>query len=146
MVAKIKVKVSFDVKKIRKKVRQGNTESLFRAGFFVRREARKKLLKHKKKLVVKVIDGKERKVRQPSEPGSPPRTTGALRDAIKFEVAKQKDDVIIGPDSGNVSNVGKAHEFGGSFRGQNYPKRAFMGPALDKVRSRLPRLWSQSIK
>ena len=90
MVAKTKVKVSFDIKKIRKAVNRGNIDSLARAGFFVRREARKKILKHKKKLIEKTIDGKVRKIKEPAEVGRAPRTTGALRNAIKFKITKEE--------------------------------------------------------
>lgn len=145
-IVKYKIKTKFDLRDLRKKVKTANITNLAVAGFFVRREARKKLRLHKKKLVERVVDGRRRKVKEPGEIGGPPRTTGALRNAIKFQVSRQKDDVIIGPDGGDVADVGKAHEFGGLYRGANYPKRPFMAPALEIVKGRLPKIWANSIK
>ncbi|NJL32247.1 MAG: hypothetical protein HC898_11875 [Phycisphaerales bacterium] len=53
--------------------------------------------------------------------------------------------VVIGPDYANVADAGAAHEFGGRFRQEHYPRRAFMGPALEKVKDRLPRMWAGSV-
>jgi hypothetical protein len=54
--------------------------------------------------------------------------------------------VVIGPDYQNVGQSGAAHEFGGHFRHENYPRRPFMGPALEKVKDRLPSFWAGSVR
>ncbi len=45
-----------------------------------------------------------------------------------------------------LATAGNAHEFGGKFRREHYPKRPFMGPALEKVKDRLPPMWAGSIR
>ena len=40
---------------------------------------------------------------------------------------------VIGPRASVVGDVGKGHEFGGEFRGEDYPERPFMGPALEET-------------
>jgi hypothetical protein len=39
-----------------------------------------------------------------------------------------------------------AHEFGGHYRREHYDKRPFMGPALQKIKDRLPSMWAGSVK
>lgn len=81
----------------------------------------------------------------PSSPGSPPHThKGAfLRRAVRF--AADKTSAVIGPMASIVDDAGAAHEFGGGFRGQDYPERPFMGPALEKSIPRLGPDWAGSI-
>lgn len=91
---------------------------------------------------------KKRDTRPRSKPGSPPFTGNGrlMRRSILFEVSDQRDDVIIGTTATKFDQIGKRHEFGGVFDGKKYPKRPFMRPALDEVRSRLPRMWARSVK
>jgi len=133
MASGIKVRIRFDKKAIEKAVKRSNIDSLGRAGALVRTIARRSIRR-------KGVQNK------PSKPGNPPKTTGPLRRSILFEVAKDKQDVIVGPSSDFVDNVGKAHEFGGKFRKEKFPKRPFMGPALEKASPRLPKLWAKSIR
>ncbi|MFM8216585.1 MAG: hypothetical protein ACKN82_18365, partial [Pirellula sp.] len=82
-----------------------------------------------------------------SMPGTPPNTRqGQLKRAIVYAIDKQRGIATIGPDISVVGTAGKAHEFGGKFRKERYPKRPFMGPALDKVKDRLPPLWANSVR
>ena len=112
--------------RIRKAVRQHNIRSLARAGATVRLIAKRSIRQRKKA----------------STPGLPPNTRkGALRRAILFAVERSRQRVIIGPDRRFVGRSGAAHEFGGRYRRERYPRRPFMGPALLKVRNRLPRAW-----
>lgn len=133
MVAQLKVKTKFDPAKIRAAVKRGNIDSLGRAGALVRTVARRSLRRRGVKKL-------------PSRPGQPPKTTGPLKRSILFEVEKDKSAVVIGPSSDIVDDVGTAHEFGGQFRGVQFPKRPFMGPALIKVTPQLPRLWAKSVR
>ena len=88
-----------------------------------------------------------RKREGPSAPGEPPHThTGALRVAILYAVEKLDERVVIGPAFTGVGTSAMAHEFGGRYRKARYPKRPFMGPALEKVKDRLPRMWAGSIR
>jgi phage gpG-like protein len=80
----------------------------------------------------------------PSEPGQPPHTRpgkvsrktgkarpGQLQRAIVYAHDKRANVAVIGPRESVVGDVGQAHEFGGEFRGEDYPERPFMTPALE---------------
>jgi hypothetical protein len=69
-----------------------------------------------------------------------------FRNAIKYAVVAAAQSVVIGPDHEVAADSGAAHEFGGPFRQEQYQKRPFMGPALEKVKDRLPRMWAASVK
>lgn len=82
-----------------------------------------------------------------SRPGTPPSTRrGQLKRAIAYAVEPRDQLVVVGPDYEVVGDAGRAHEFGGRFRRERYEKRPFMGPALEKVRDRLPKLWEASVR
>ena len=88
-----------------------------------------------------------RRSKRQSSPGSPPHTrAGQLKRAILYAVERQKANAIIGPSAQVVGTSGHAHEFGGRYRKQNYPKRPFMGPALMENLPRLPKFWAASVK
>ena len=81
---------------------------------------------------------------EPSQPGSPPHTRKRqLNRAILFSADKQS--AVIGPRHSVVGDAAQAHEFGGSFRGTDYPERPFMGPALDKNAARFGSDWAASV-
>jgi hypothetical protein len=126
-----KVKTKDETKKVLAKAKQGNFKSLGHAGAAIRLTAKRSIRKRKKA----------------SPEGQPPHTRkGQLRGAILFDVDKQKDLVVIGPDHSKVGASGSAHEHGGKYKRQRYPKRPFMGPALEKTQDRLPKLWAGSVK
>jgi hypothetical protein len=80
----------------------------------------------------------------PSAPGSPPHTKrGQLKRAIRYDATK--DGAIIGPKASMVGTSGEAHEFGGSYRGESYPERSFMGPALSRELDKFAGEFSGSI-
>lgn len=67
-----------------------------------------------------------------SAPGSPPNTRrGQLKRAIRFDVNRESLEAVIGPMESMVGTSAAAHEFGEEYKGQDYPERPFMGPALD---------------
>jgi len=122
---------TFDAGKVEKAVRNASFRNLGHAGGAIRLTARRSIKKRRKA----------------SPPGQPPHTRrGQLRGAIVYAVEKDRQSVVVGPQHRDVGDVGLAHEFGGRFRGQTYPKRAFMGPALEKVKDRLPRKWANSVR
>ncbi len=126
-----KVKTKDETKKVLAKAQQGNFKSLGHAGAAIRLTAKRSIRRRKKA----------------SPEGQPPSTRkGQLRGAIRYEVEKQKDLVVIGPDHSKVGTSGSAHEHGGKYKRQRYPKRPFMGPALEKTKDRLPKVWAGSVK
>lgn len=126
-----RAKTTFDAAKVRRAARKGSIQSLGHAGAAIRLTGRRSIKKSAK----------------PAAPGAAPHTRkGRLRNAIKYAVAGDKQSVVIGPDHAVAADSGRAHEFGGRYRDENYPRRPFMGPALDKVRDRLPAFWAGSVK
>lgn len=81
----------------------------------------------------------------PSAPGTPPHThRGAfLRRAVRF--AADKEGAVIGPMASVVGEAGAAHEFGGDYKGTDFPERPFMEPALDRAVPRFAGEWRGSI-
>jgi len=81
----------------------------------------------------------------PSLPGSPPHTHRGsfLRRGIRF--AADKQGAVIGPMASVVGEAGSAHEFGGEFKGSDFPERPFMGPALEQNIDRFASTWQGSI-
>lgn len=126
-----KAKTNFDGRKVQKAAKAGNIQSLGHAAAAVRLTARRSIKKGKRS----------------SAPGTPPHTqTKRLPAAIKYAVDNRRGSALIGPDAAVVGDSGKAHEFGGLFRGEQYPRRPFMGPALEKIRPRLSDFWAGSVK
>lgn len=90
-----------------------------------------------------------------SEPGTPPHThtggitkkgkvrKGNLQRAITYDA--DKESAVIGPRESVVGLAGRAHELGGEFRGDEYPERPFMEPALEKNLDRFASEWAGSI-
>jgi phage gpG-like protein len=126
-----KVNTKDETKKVLAKAKQGSFKSLGHAGAAIRLTAKRSIRKRK----------------TASPEGQPPHTRkGQLRGAIMFAVEKENDLVVIGPDHSKVGESGAAHEHGGRYKRQRYPKRPFMGPALEKTKDRLPKLWAGSVK
>jgi len=120
-----------DVPKVLRQLRRANIESLGHAGAAIRLAARRSI----------------RRSPKPSLPGTPPKTRrGQLRRAILYAVERHQQRVVIGPAYSIVGPSAMAHEFGGRFRHERYDRRAFMGPALEKVKDRLPRMWISSVR
>jgi phage gpG-like protein len=93
-------------------------------------------------------DGKKRSRKRarivPSAPGSPPHTRfGQLKRSIVYAAAK--GEAVIGPRFSIVGESATAHEFGGSYKGEDFPKRPFMGPALDDNLTKFGSSFSGSI-
>jgi len=127
----VTVRTRSDIPKVIRKARKANIVNLAHAGAAIRLTARRSIRKSKKS----------------SPAGSPPHTRqGLMRRAILYGVEKEKQRVTIGPAYSKAGPSAMAHEHGGRFRGRRYKKRAFMGPALKKMKSKLPRKWAGSIK
>ena len=88
-----------------------------------------------------------RRGKKQSPAGTPPHTRkGQLKRAILYAVEKQKAASVIGPAYEIAGTSGSAHEFGGRYKKQRYPRRAFMGPALQENLPRLPKMWAGSVR
>ena len=125
-----KGKSKFNPEKVKKPAKQAAFKNLGHAGAAIRLTARRSIRKSKKA----------------SPSGTPPHTRrGQLQRGILYAVDKDAGSVVVGSAYTIVGQSGKAHEFGGRYKKQNYPKRSFMGPALEKNESKL-KMWKDSIK
>jgi len=124
-------KSEFDAEAVRRRAEQGSFRSLSHAAAAIRLTARRSI----------------RKSESYSAPGTPPHTRrGLLRGAIVYGVEKAAGRALIGPTYERVGTSAMAHEFGGKYRKERYPRRAFMGPALEKVAPRLAGFWEASVR
>ena len=123
--------VEFDADGLVARAAKASVDVLRRMGAYIRRVAQSKV----------------RQSRNPSQPGEPPHTRrGALKRGILFGVEKRRQSVLIGPGFRFVGASMAAHEFGGQYRKERYPKRPLMGPTLKESASRLSVLWADAVK
>ena len=133
-------KLFFDTKTVRRRINATTRRVLSRFGAFVRRTAKSSIRKRKK----------------PSQPGSPPSShTGLLKRLIFFGYEPNRKSVVIGPVrlSRKVGDAPETLEHGGMSavlkRGKKkrtrIAKRSYMGPAMDREKPQLPKMWRDSI-
>ena len=123
--------VEFDEATLIAKVSKASLDVLRRMGAYVRTVARRK---------VKTSD-------KPSLPGTPPNSkTGALKRGILFGVERHEKSVLIGPGFKFVGTSASAHEFGGKYKKERYPKRPLMGPSLRESIPHLSKMWRDAVK
>jgi len=116
---------------VRKRAKEATFRNLSHAAATIRVTARRSLRRRKK----------------PSAPGHPPSSpTGRLRRSILYAVDRRRDYAVIGPARHLIGPAGQEHEHGAHVRREHFPKRPFMGPALEKIRPRLARLWAGSVQ
>jgi len=131
MTVRLKVRTRMDPRKLRHQTQRANIQSLGHAAAAIRLVARRSIKRRKRK----------------SPEGQPPHTRrGQLKRAILYSVDKEKGQAVIGPDESIVGTAGAAHEHGGPYKGERYRKRPFMGPALEQIKPRLPKLWRGSVR
>lgn len=127
----MKIHIEFDERRILVAVESGNLVALRRAGAYIRKAARNK---------VTTSSGA-------STPGTPPNTRrGLLKNSLLFGVEKRIPSVVIGPAESIIGKAMTAHEYGGKYRRQRYPKRPLMNPALTAAVPKLPKLWENAVK
>lgn len=195
-----KVRTKEEWKRVSRAARDSNIQTLPKAGFEIRRAA-KRLVKKRKR---------------PSQPGNPIHSaSGHFKRVIRYNVDKARHDVAIGPTNEYARTIWDIHEFGASgvrlpvkklrtntlrignygpvrkldrpgdrknkyfsknkfmrvkirnaaqlararrlldeenaareadaAKARNYPARPTMGPALEQVRPRLPKIWKDSV-
>ena len=108
---------------VAKAVERGAIQGLRKAAFKIYEKARESIVESP----------------EPSAPGEPPHTRrGQLKRAIVYSVDAKEQVAIIGPRESVVGTSAAAHEFGGTFRGEKYPERPFMGAALEEELEIIP--------
>lgn len=121
-------------------VKKATIPSLWKCGLLVEAEA-KKILSVSGKVGKKKKKGNKTDRGIPSTPPDPPHLqTGDLRKAIFTGQDEWTGRVYVGPT--RQVKYGKVHEFGGEFGGRNFPRRAFMHPALENVQSQFPKFFA----
>ena len=110
---------------------KASVDVLRRMGAYIRRAAQSKV----------------RQSRNPSQPGEPPHTRrGALKRGILFGVDRRTNSVVVGPSVRFVGTSMQAHEFGGGYKRERYPKRPLMGPSLRESAPHLAKMWENAVK
>ena len=126
-----------------------NHEVEFDADGFVARAAKASVdvLRRMGAYIRRVAQSKVRQSRNPSQPGEPPHTRrGALKRGILFGVARRTNSVVVGPSIRFVGTSMQAHEFGGGYKRERYPKRPLMGPSLRESAPHLAKMWEDAVK
>jgi hypothetical protein len=130
----------FEQKKVTSAVDRAEQRVLTRFGAFVRQRAKTSIRKRKKV----------------SEPGQPPSShTGLLRRTIFFAYEPRPGHVLVGPVLlQKNTNAPRLLERGGSAVRRRdgkrvrmtYRPRPFMGPAFEREKPQLPKLWRNSVR
>lgn len=123
--------VEFDADGLVARAAKASVDVLRRMGAYIRRVAQSKV----------------RQSRNPSQPGEPPHTRrGALKRGILFGVDRRTNSVVVGPSIRFVGTSMQAHEFGGGYKKERYPKRPLMGPSLRESAPHLAKMWEGAVK
>lgn len=123
-------KVFDDIDKVTEATKRGNLSALSKAAFSIFKEAQESIK----------VSGFA------SSAGSAPHSkAGQLKRSIKYSLDKENESAVIGPQFSLMGEAASAHEFGGTYHGEQYPQRPFMGPALQKNLDKIPTYWSGSI-
>ena len=127
----MKSEVEFDEDGLVAWMARASREFLKRAGAYVRRVAQRKVVTSPK----------------PSQPGQPPHSRhGLLKRGLLFGLERDGKSVLVGPGFRVVGESMSAHEFGGKYRRERYPKRPLMGPSLKESVPHLARMWDGAVK
>ena len=123
--------VEFDADGLVARAAKASVDVLRRMGAYIRRAAQSKV----------------RQSRNPSQPGEPPHTRrGALKRGILFGVDRRTNSVVVVPSVRFVVTSMQAHEFGGCYKRERYPKRPLMGPSLRESAPHLAKMWENAVK
>ena len=109
-------------------LRRANRRGLIRAAAAIRLQAARSIIQSA----------------SPSRPGRPPHTRkGLLRRSILYALKEEGGllAAVIGTSYDILGPAGRAHEFGGRFRKEIFPKRPFMQPALSVIANRMPEMF-----
>ena len=126
----MRCEVEFDGDGLAARIVHAGRDILRRAGAYVRRVAQRKVVTSPKA----------------SQPGSPPHSRrGLLKRAVLFG-PDGDGSVLVGPGFNFVGPSMSAHEFGGKYRRERYPKRPLMGPALKESAPHVAKMWRDAVK
>ena len=126
----MRCELDFDEDGLVARIVRASRDILRRAGAYVRRVAQRKVATSPK----------------PSQPGRPPHSRkGLLKRAILFGSDGDRS-VLVGPGFNFVGESASAHEFGGKYRRERYPKRPLMGPALKEAAPHVAKMWRDAVK
>ena len=126
----MKCEVEFDEDGLVARIAHATKSILRRAGAYVRRVAQRKVTLSPKAAL----------------PGQPPHSRkGLLKRAILFGSDGDKT-VLVGPSFNFVGESAAAHEFGGRYRRERYPKRPLMGPSLKESAPHIAKMWQGAVK
>lgn len=127
----MKTDIRLDERTLVARVLAGSFDALKRAGAYIRGAARRS---------VSISP-------EPAPAGHAPHSRrGALKRSILFGLDKPAQTVVIGPAESLLGTSMAAHEHGGRYKRERYPKRPLMGPTLQKTAPRLAKLWQDAVK
>lgn len=127
----METRVDFDADGLVARAARASLDALRRAGAYIRTVARRKVATSQ----------------EASPAGQPPHTRrGALKRGLLFGLEARDKRVLVGPGFQFVGTSMAAHEFGGKYMRERYPKRPLMGPALRESIPRLARMWQDAVK
>ena len=127
----VRTDIEFDEEGLVAKIARASKEFLKRAGAYVRTVARRKVVTSPK----------------PSQPGQPPHSRkGLLKRAILFGIEREGKSVLVGPGFRFIGASLSAHEFGGRYMRERYPKRPLMGPSLRESAPHIAKMWLGAVK
>jgi len=113
-------------------VKQAQIPALIKCGLVVEREAKISM-----RTGGKVQDASGKIKSKPSAPGTPPNVQeGNLKSSIQTAGPTNTGTILVGPTK--EAWYGKIHEFGSRF----HPKRPFMRPALQRMKSLFPKMFA----
>ena len=128
-------------------VEKGNFKNLSHAGASMRKDVRGSFPASRRKIYRRVrVKGRRRKraFYTPSRPGQPPGLASKrLQRAIAYSASKHQ--VVIGSRYKTAGRVGRAHEEGGVYKKNRYPKRQFITPAFKRAMPRFAGRWRGSL-
>jgi len=113
-------------------LRRANRRGLIRAAAAIRHQAARSIIQSA----------------SPSQSGRPPHTRkGLLRRSILYALKEEGGllTAVIGTSYSILGPAGRAHELGGRFRREVYPRRPFMEPALSVIANRMPEFFRNDL-
>lgn len=137
------VDIKINAKEVARSVKRASIAPEMKAGLLVERDAKRSMRRGGAfKATAGPRRGKTARRGKPSPAGEPPHVqSGELRASIT--TARERGRVIVGA----TVPYAKVHEQKGvtgdwaEFGGRNYPKRAFMRPALLRMARKFAKLW-----